>query len=264
MSKLRPLFKIHGGKYYSCDWIISEFPKDYRDRRYFEVFGGAGSVIFNKTYSREDNFSEIDPNIYNCFYHLKNNRDTFVQIIKDVEYCEDTFEWAKNIPQSCDILSAVAEVVMRRFSRGGMRKHFAWSNRLRGGRAGDVNSWETFKEVFPLLAEKVQKINILNEDAIELIEKNNHEDVLFYVDPPYLPSTRTAKKVYSYEFTEDKHIALAEVLNNSKAKIVLSGYPSELYKKLYSDWRVISRDIANHSSQSKTKQRRIESIWLNY
>jgi len=66
------------------------------------------------------------------------------------------------------------------------------------------------------------------------------------------------------EMTEQEHIELAETLNKMVGKVVLSGYMSNLYKGLYKNWKLIQKDMPNHSGQTKTKQRRVECLWLNY
>jgi len=63
---------------------------------------------------------------------------------------------------------------------------------------------------------------------------------------------------------EAAHIKLARVLNAVKGKVLLSGYYSPLYLKLYKGWNLHVKEIANHSSQSKNKERRLECLWTNF
>ena len=85
-----------------------------------------------------------------------------------------------------------------------------------------------------------------------------------YCDPPYVPDTRTAQNAYEYEMSTDDHIDLANVLLNFKGKVIVSGYHSALYKRLYKPWKCVQKKIANHASQSKTKVQKTECIWMNY
>jgi DNA adenine methylase len=64
--------------------------------------------------------------------------------------------------------------------------------------------------------------------------------------------------------SDQDHRDLAKVLRNCEAKIVLSGYPSKLYDRLYRGLRRIERDIANHAAGGKTKRRQTECLWMNY
>jgi site-specific DNA-adenine methylase len=145
-KKLRPPFKIHGGKAYLCQWIISNFPAGYEKLSYLEPFGGAGSVLLNKNQSVKEVYNDLHQPTANIFHCLTHNSAEMLQRIWNIVYSEGTFEAAKEIGfQFGSTNSAIAELVLRRMSRGGMKKNFSWSKRLRGGRPGDLNAWETFK-----------------------------------------------------------------------------------------------------------------------
>ena len=62
----------------------------------------------------------------------------------------------------------------------------------------------------------------------------------------------------------DRSIELAEVLRRCKGKVVLSGYPSDLYGGLYKGWRTVDFDIANHAAGGRSKARKQEMLWMNW
>jgi DNA adenine methylase len=64
--------------------------------------------------------------------------------------------------------------------------------------------------------------------------------------------------------SEQDHRDLAGVLRACQGKVVLSGYPSALYDVLYTGWRTVSFDMANHAAGAPTKNREIERLWLNW
>lgn len=261
MQTLRPIFKCHGGKYYLQKFIISHFPKKYQQLRYIEGCGGAASVLLNKARSASEVYNDADPNIAALVQELAaDDSEEFISNVKSLQYNEETFEWSKSVEDT----DALAELVRRRFSRGGLRKAFAWSERLRGGQPGDLNAWETFKEEISRIAERLRGVEVYCLPISELVRRFDAEDVLWYIDPPYLPITRQAPKVYSVEMSEQDHIDLADKLNNAKGKVLLSGYQSPLYAKLYKGWKLTCRPVANHAGQNKNKQKRIECVWRNY
>ena len=99
-------------------------------------------------------------------------------------------------------------------------------------------------------------------DAIEWLPKSMQlfdVDTFIYLDPPYLHSTRSSKTRYRYELTEDDHIKLLEIIKYSRAKVAISTYPNELYKKMLSDWRVVP-----YSSVTRSGEQRIEHLYMNY
>jgi DNA adenine methylase len=64
--------------------------------------------------------------------------------------------------------------------------------------------------------------------------------------------------------TRDDHIRLLETITQCKGNVSISGYFSTLYDSYLRDWNRVEWDIANHSGQTKTKQRRRECLWINY
>jgi len=260
--------KIHGGKYYLCNFIIENFPENYDKMTYVEGFGGAASVLLNKKRSIKEVYSDLHGPTANIFLTLVTKPDELVETIRKIEYKEESFQAAKLASlafQYNDLPSAVSELVLRRMSRGGMKSHFSWSTWLRGGQPGDLNAWETFKDLLPKIANRLQGVEVLNESALTLLPKFGQDDnTLVYLDPPYLHTTRTAKSVYDCEMTEEEHRKLAALANEAKAKVLVSGYDSPLYQELYNGWRVIKKEVPNNSGQGKVKQRRVECLWLNY
>lgn len=79
-----------------------------------------------------------------------------------------------------------------------------------------------------------------------------------YIDPPYLFSTRTRKQ-YSYEMSDEDHLELLDVICQSKAKILISGYDSELYNNKLKDW-----DRLEFAATAEKGLKRTEVLWLNY
>lgn len=264
MKSIRAPIKMHGGKWYLREWLISKFPHDYTNLCYIEAYGGGGNVLLNKLKSVYECYNDLDDGLFNLFYYLKTEPDAFQEAIDPIEYNEEVFEAAKTSTVT-GLLGAVREVILRRMSRGGLQKHFSWSKRLRGGRPGDQNAWDTFKKVhLPRICERLKDVEICNQNAINLLAEKDGPSVLWYIDPPYLPSTRSAHAVYNKEMTEQDHIDLATALNMVKGKVVLSGYYSPLYARLYKRWNMDAKNMANHSSQAKEKERRLECLWTNF
>jgi DNA adenine methylase len=158
----------------------------------------------------------------------------------------------------------VNEYILRRMSRGGLKKAFAWSNRTRGDKPGDLNSWNTMLKQLPKISERLRNVTILCSDFREIIKYWDEENTLMYLDPPYLHSTRTATDVYENEMTVEDHIDLLNLIKNSRGKVIISGYASPLYNRTLKGWKCKKKSVANHASQAKTKDMRTEVIWFNY
>lgn len=265
-TKVRAPFKIHGGKNYLAKWIIENFPPNYQDLIYIEPYCGAGNVLLTKEPSREEYINDIDPGVVGILRTVRDRHEEFLSHLRKIEYCQDSFDKAlTKTTFSNDMEYAVNEFVLRRMSRDGLKKAFAWSERKRGGQPGDVNAWETILERLHEIAGRLNNVLVFNSLALGVIHAFNEADVLVYADPTYVPDTRVSKKAYEFEMTIDDHIELADELLAFKGKVVLSGYPSTLYTSLYNEgWRCVKKQIANHSSQQRKKQMKTECLWMNY
>jgi DNA adenine methylase len=263
--KIRPPFKCHGGKFYLNQWIIEQFPKEYESMSYIEPFCGGANVLLHKTPSKEELINDLDSSIAIIMRILRDQVEDFVKNIKKVKYKEETFKAALDKTEFDDEMDkAINEFILRRMSRGGMKKAFAWSKRLRGNQPGDLNAWKTIISQLPKISERLQNVFIINRSAMEVLKIFDNVNVLAYIDPPYLPETRESPQVYDFEMNIEGHMELAEVLNNFKGKVLISAYPSRLYNRLYKGWTCESKKIVNHSSQQKIKPTKVELLWRNF
>lgn len=246
-----------------CHRIIEQFPKH---RIYLEPFGGAASVLLNKEPCDVETYNDLDLRITRLFRVLREQSDEFVKRLRFRPYSKVEFKSAAEYPQNAtDIDKAECDFIRWRQSFGGKGK--TWScgtTRACGGMAGDVNAWWTAIEMLPEISDRLRRVQILCEPAVRVIQKFDHPECLVYCDPPYVHSTRSSTDDYGVEMTDADHRELADVLHKCKSKVVLSGYPSELYQGLYGDWRQVDFDIANHASGGKSKNRETERLWMNY
>lgn len=265
MKTIRPVFKCHGGKFYLAKWVIDNFPENYENMTYIEPYIGGANVLINKKKSVNEIVSDVDPNIIEIYHALRDEPKELIRRLNLCKYCQETFERAIKKAKFDDYLDhAVNEFIVKRMSRGGLGKAFAWSNRERGGQPGDVNAWQTAIKGLPYLAERLKEVYIFNKPAVEVLKTFDSPDSFTYCDPPYLHETRVSKTVYSSEMSTEDHIELAHTLNAFQGKAMISGYMSPLYARLYKNWNVEKKKIANHSSQKKVKDKKIEILWKNF
>lgn len=266
MKTIRPAIKCHGGKFYLAKWILESFPENHHELTYVEPYCGGANVFFNKPKSKIEVINDTDTGLVQIYRALRDEPKEFIRRLKICKYCEETFDRALKKTEIEDYLEfAVNEFILRRMSRGGLKKAFAWSERMREGKPGDINAWKTALEGLPVLGERLQEIFIFNKPALDVIKSFSNANTLLYLDPPYLQETRVSKNAYTaHEMDTDDHIQLAGILNKFHGKVILSGYASPLYNRLYKGWKVCKRKVANHSSQQKTKQTKTEIIWKNF
>ena len=81
---------------------------------------------------------------------------------------------------------------------------------------------------------------------------------LIYSDPPYLLKTRTSGRKYRFDYGEDDHIELLELLKQLPCNVILSGYPSGLYEELLGGWNSLELQVMNQGGV------RTERLWFNF
>jgi DNA adenine methylase len=104
-------------------------------------------------------------------------------------------------------------------------------------------------------------VQIEHDDALKVIQRFDSTETLFYLDPPYVHSTRynnSSDKGYSNEMTDTDHRQFAELVKSVKGIAIVSGYPSGLYDELFAGWKCVSRESLTVSGKAQT-----ECLWLS-
>lgn len=85
--------------------------------------------------------------------------------------------------------------------------------------------------------------------------------VVIYADPPYLAATRTSSKRYKHEFNVAEHYYLGRSLHRlseAGAKVIVSGYPHQIYDAIYAGWRTLEMQAMTRGGV------RTEKLWFNF
>ncbi len=108
--------------------------------------------------------------------------------------------------------------------------------------------------------EEKRGLEIIQADAVNYLKSYKFTDNdLIYCDPPYLRETRRRKrKFYKFEYSFEQHVELLEVIKTLPCMVMISGYESDLYKKMLKGWHI-------HTFQAKTSIGvATEWLWMNY
>jgi DNA adenine methylase len=127
-----------------------------------------------------------------------------------------------------------------------------------------ASAWMTAVKGLPSVAARLQRVVILNDDAIEVIRREDGRRTLFYLDPPYVHDTRSATGDYQFEMSLDQHRELVEAIQQCEGKVLLSGYPNELYDRELQHWNRTDFEIDNKASSAKQKRIMTERVWMNF
>jgi len=264
--KRKIAFGWYGGKFSHLNWLLPLLPYT---RHYCEPFGGSAAVLLNRDPSPIETYNDIDGEVVNFFYVLRDQTDELVKAIALTPFSREEFAIAVSKPteELSDLERARRFFVRARQVRTGLAQTASvgrWAHcrkTSRSGMAGAVSRWLGSIEGLSEIAERLLRVQIENRSAIEVIRAYDSENTLFYCDPPYLHETRGDAKAYKYEMTEEDHIALARVLRGVKGKVAISGYRCDLMDKLYEDWHRVEAPEKNCHS---VKKPRTEGLWMNY
>lgn len=256
----RPGLRYFGGKWRLAPWIISHFPEHLC---YVEPFAGGASVLLRKEASRSEVLNDVDGEVVNFWTVLRTRTEEFIREVELTPFSREEADLAYQVAD--DPLERARRLFIRSWQqRGGPRSQWksGWRHSAGIGRANiPASDWSKTDHLWNI-AGRLKTVQIENDEASDVIERFDREGTLFYVDPPYLPESRSkrwSKTAYKHEMTEQDHKALAEVLRGVKGSVIVSGYASPLYEDLYRGW---DRDEMETMADSHLGAvRRMEVLW---
>ena len=264
----RPVLRYHGGKWRIAPWIISHFPDH---RVYVEPYGGAASVLMRKPRSKAEVYNDLDNDVVNVFRVL---RDPFLaKRLAELLYLTpwSRVEFLESYQYTDDPIEQARRTILRSFMAHGSTHRRAHQTGFRSKswvqRSPASSEWIGYPEQIQYYVERLRGVIIEHRPALKVIMQHDSPETLFYVDPPYLLSTRSSirsnseaagSRAYAHNLNDEEHIELSQVLREVVGMVIISGYPSTLYEKLYHDWQRIERKCLADRGVERT-----EVLWLS-
>lgn len=260
-------FNYFGGKFTFLDEIYAHFPVAFDHM--CELM--AGSAVLSINYKAERplvrTINEINGDITNFFKVLRENPENLCEMllltpVSEEEYirCWDSTE--EPIEKARRFYVRVRQSF---FGLGAQRKNKGWhmaKSKVNASGGETVSRWNNsipkLYEVAEVLATNFQ---IINGDYKDCISRIDSPEAFFYADPPYPLQSRVSKNDYKYEFDNDLHLELSEILHGLEGKAMISSYDNELYRELYSDWTMVKLTKKLNGLRTKSQQ---ECLWFNY
>lgn len=102
--------------------------------------------------------------------------------------------------------------------------------------------------------------NLHSLELLSVIEKNDYEGSIMFIDPPYQHCSRIGnEKLYTFEMSDQDHIDFFNYVSSSKIKMIIIHPKNCIYDKLINlGWRYKEIKIRYHNKTS------IERIYCNY
>lgn len=265
MSK-RIAFGWYGGKFSHLEWLLPLLPTA---THYCEPFGGSAAVLLNREPAPVETYNDLDGDVVTFFKVLREQKDALLEAIGLTPFSREEFELAISQPVHglSELERARRFFVRARQVRTGLAQTASagrWAHCVltsRAGMAGAVSRWLGSVEGLAEIAQRLLRVQIENAPALEVIERYDSPETLFYCDPPYVHEARGDSHAYAFEMSDADHRHLAVVLHGVQGKVAVSGYQSPLMASLFGDWYV---SVAPEKNAHSIKQPRQEVLWTNY
>lgn len=257
----RPALRWYGGKWRIAPWIISHLPPH---DAYCEPYGGAASVLLRKPPAKIETWNDLHGRLVNFFRVLRDQPAELIRLVVLTPYARAEYEQARAVAD--DPLEDARRFFVLgnqgRIGAAGGRWSHGWKYQIdpRAQHREDPASFAAVEHLHAI-AERFRHVQIEHDDALVMLRRYDTPGTLHYIDPPYLQSARADREHrsrYLHELTDDDHAELAQVLRGIQGMVVLSGYPSPLYDRLYGDWHQVIR-IANTDASADA----VECLWFN-
>lgn len=235
---LKPVVKASSSRQRVADWIVERFPEGYESMGYVEPFLGDGSVLLAKRESGEEVVSDSDGPLMNIWWAIRDEHTLLASKVKRLDHARSTFERYSK-PSGGDYMNeAVREFVLRHMSKSAMKKTYI----PRDGKVKCRDCWCDLFERMPEVHKRVERVFMLNRDALEVIRAFNSEGYLLFLDPPAMEKGNT-----------DLHAELGALAGSFRGKAVVCARNTAMYRRMYAGWN--RKGLPGGSN---------ESVWTNF
>lgn len=259
---MKPPMPYYGGKQRIAAWIVATFPDHLH---YVEPFAGGLSVLLAKEPSKLETINDLDETLVTFWRVLRDQPEALMRVCAltphsrtELDLCRQPMAGLADMEIARRVWSQLVQ------GRAGRRTRTGWRYYIDRTATGATMATylRGYVERMPPASARLASVQLECMPALEVIGRYGRApEVLLYVDPPYLSSTRRSLQYVHEMHTEGEHTELAEALNGTAAAVVL-GYRSPLYDRLYADWDTV--EIPASTQQAGNDARRVEVLWTNF
>ena len=218
------------------------------------------AVLLRKPPSKLEVYNDISGDVVNFFRVLRDNPDELIRKINLTPYAKEEYDNSFE-PTGNNIERARRFYISVNMSFNGthINTPSARGWRITRDASAGTPAPHTFREHdLYAIAERLLTVQIENRDYVDILQRYDNPNTLFYFDPPYTSYTRSKTKRYQFEWDDSEHIKAARILNNLQGMVIVSGYQNDLYDELHKGWTK-----HNKVAQTNSGGTRIESVWLS-
>lgn len=244
---MKSCIKWVGGKSKSVSKILPLFPKH---KKYVEVFGGAGWLLFSKEPSDIEVFNDFDSNLMNFWRVVQENPIRFIE----------SFDW---ILVSREIFNQYKEIYKKGIYKDEIHQAHIFYYLVQSGFGADMKypSFGTGRDRNRLRIENIEKdvlgaterlkeVELINLSFEKVIEMYDSEDTFFFIDSPY----RNTKGYAVGKFVDKQYELLYELCKNAKGKWLYTINDDDFIRELFKDFNIITNEVPYSISNAKRKR----------
>ena len=257
--------KYSGSKWNIAKKLVELIPPHHS---YVEPYFGSGAVLFSKEPSHIETINDLDSDVVNLFRCIREDPEQLARIVMTTPYSREAYEGAfmtvpfMGIPSGDNRFRKACRFLIRMWQAYGSRNDgykSGWKYDAVGReRMYSLWDWYALPEWIVEVAERLRKVQIEHRPALEVIQRFDNPAVFMYLDPPYLLGTRSHKQ-YRHEMEDADHEELLEAVRQSHAKVMISGYESDMYNSYLQVWH--KECFKSCADGGRARQ---EVVWMNY
>jgi DNA adenine methylase len=263
-ASIKPPIPYFGGKITLGPVIAALLPEH---KHYVEPFCGSLAVLLAKPRGGHETVNDLDGELMTFWRVLREQPDDLARVCALTPHSRAEHQAAYE-PAETDLETARRVFVRLTQGRSAKLRRTGWRHFVNpGGSTFSLPGYLAgYVDRIAPAVERLAAVSLESMPALDLIAKYGADpDVLLYVDPPYLGTSR-AESVDGYRHEmrdEQSHRDLAAALTAARAAVVLSGYPSDLYDlELYRGWD--RHSMATGTGQGSNQWgNRTEVLWSN-
>ena len=263
---MKPPIKWLGGKQRMLKFLLPRVPKH---NTYCEVFGGSGALLFAKPKCLFEIYNDMNVGLVNFFIVLQ-TPDMFKEFYEKVQVTPFSRELYREYTKTWDKQETAVEKAHQWYTvtRQSMNALFGMGWAISKVR-NESNVWFGQMKMLPEMHKRFKDVQVWNVDWRTILKFHDSQSAFFYLDPPYVMSTRTTGERYAHELSDDDHEELIDTILKLKGKVLLSGYPNPIYDdKLSGKWTRESFDLIVDAGKGRDNKgivvEKTEVLWYNY
>lgn len=231
-------------------------------------------MLLRKERSYAEVYNDLDDHIVALFRVLQDEKKTarLIKLLHLTPFSRSEFNLSYEPTE--DQIEIARRLIIRAYMGFGSNAHAstARGHRSTGFRANSnrrgttpAHDWASYPDCLASIVERFRGCVIEHREAKLVMATHDAPETLHYVDPPYLPETRSPAnkydlkfRMYRHELTVAAHVDLLRFLREVSGMVVLSGYAAPLYDEALPDWHRVTCETYADGARPRT-----EVLWLN-